>query len=292
MKSFKEFKEGFDPDKFKAAMDKTSIKVDMTGGKVAKEAKQKELADFKAARSAKSTSDFAQNAESRKNKKPFDQEEFDRSGGAYTDPFRNVDPKSKRESVEEGVVDFANAKAPIGFTVTNKKTGVITNHKTRASANRKADKGDNAYGSYIHSVKAVYEDVEVLQIEQYEELAEISMRLQSKFIKKAEPKAKADAIDAEYRGDKQAQNKADRTLKTVKKLELKRMFPESVDGLEAARHKVLDHVTNTVPSNENVTKMHDLVRNVQKLGGSADNEYDNITHNITAHQKYRDAAAE
>ena len=63
MKSFKEFKEGFDPDKFKAAMDKTNIKVDMTGGKVAKEAKQKELADFRAARSAKS--------DVRKNKKPF-----------------------------------------------------------------------------------------------------------------------------------------------------------------------------------------------------------------------------
>ena len=46
MKSFKEFKEGFDPDKFKTAMDKTSIKVDMTGGKVAKEAKQKELKTY------------------------------------------------------------------------------------------------------------------------------------------------------------------------------------------------------------------------------------------------------
>ncbi|CAB4222681.1 hypothetical protein UFOVP1655_179 [uncultured Caudovirales phage] len=54
--------------------------------------------------------------------------------------------------------DITVDKSPIGYTVTNKKTGIVTNHKTRASANRKADKGDNAYGGYIHKVDAIYED--------------------------------------------------------------------------------------------------------------------------------------
>ena len=125
-----------------------------------------------------------------------------------------------------------------------------------------------------------------------EGIEEISMRLQSKFIKAAEPKAKADAIEAEHRGDKGKQDKADRTLKFVKKLELKRMFPESVESLEAARQHLQDHVTNSIPSTENITKMHDLVKKVQDLGGSGNAEYNKISDNECCHQKYRDAADE
>ena len=182
-------------------------------------------------------------------------------------------------------VDFDKpAPVPSHFIVTGPVGDNTKKYKNRASANRAVDKRDNEYGAYRHNAKAVYESVEGLD--------EISMRLQSKFIKAAEPKAKADAIEAEYKGDKGKQDKADRTLKFVKKLELKRMFPESVESLEAARQHLQDHVTNSIPSTENITKMHDLVKKVQDLGGSGNAEYNKISDNECCHQKYRDAADE
>lgn len=328
MKTFKQFKEeyeldegNFDPEKFKAAMDKTNVKVDMTGGRHAREKAAREIigtnhSDYTRARGPnlltktpsrgkeveadyKKYLDYL-NKNTGKVSEEVSGEEFGitvKSGSKKT----KVTPKPNKEwpvanpnkppFTEE--VDFDKpAPVPSHFTVTHRKTGVVKKYKTRASANKAADNEDNIHGSYITSVKAIYEEVSTLTFEQFEQIAEISSRLQSKWIKSAEPKATADAIEAEYLGNKQAKAKADKTLKAVSALKTKRLFPESVDELEAARHEVLDHVTNTVPSISNITKMHDLVRKVQKLGGSANNEYDNIAHNITASQKYRDAASE
>lgn len=45
------------------------------------------------------------------------------------------------------------------YEVYNRKLGkVVSTHKTRAAANRKVDRIDNAHGSYISHVNAVWSD--------------------------------------------------------------------------------------------------------------------------------------
>lgn len=44
------------------------------------------------------------------------------------------------------------------YTVTNRKTGKVSQYKTRAAASRAADRTDNAYGAYICSVQAHWSD--------------------------------------------------------------------------------------------------------------------------------------
>lgn len=137
------------------------------------------------------------------------------------------------------------------------------------------------------------------QFKEEYQVDESSMRLKKKFVNLVEPKAKADAIEAQYKGNKPAQDKADKSLNLVTKVRnrmagLHKPVYESVESdatLFQARSDLLNHVTNSVPSNENITKMHDLVSKVRKLGGSSETEYDNIKHNSVAPQKYRDAAS-
>jgi hypothetical protein len=62
-------------------------------------------------------------------------------------------------------------------------------------------------------------------------------------------------------------------------------------ALDQAKTDILHHVTNTIPTSGNITKLHDLVHKVSKLGGSADDEYDKIVNNSVAHQKYKDASS-
>lgn len=44
------------------------------------------------------------------------------------------------------------------YQVFNRITGKVRTYKTRAAASRAADKADNAHGSYICSVRAIYGD--------------------------------------------------------------------------------------------------------------------------------------
>ena len=140
------------------------------------------------------------------------------------------------------------------------------------------------------------------QFKEEYQVDESSMKLKKKFINLVEPKAKADAIEAQHFGNKPAQDKADKTLELVTKVKNRmagfnkptlRPAYESVESdvtLFQARSDLLNHVTNSVPSNENITELHKLVDRVSKLGGSSETEYDNIKHNSVAPQKYRDEA--
>ena len=141
------------------------------------------------------------------------------------------------------------------------------------------------------------------QFKEEYQVDESSMRLKKKFVNLVGQKALADAIKAQHIGNKPAQDKADKSLNLVTKVRNRMagfnkptLSPayESVESdstLFQARSDLLNHVTNSVPSNENITKMHDLVSKVRKLGGSSETEYDNIKHNSVAPQKYRDAAS-
>jgi len=194
-------------------------------------------------------------------------------------------------------IDFYNPNNPVPshYLVVRKDSGEVkpTKYTTRARAANAANRGDIQHGSIVHAVKAVYPEPK--QNESIEDLDEISQRLQSKFIKAAEPKATADAIEAEYKGDKGKQDKADRTLKFVKKLELKRMFPdkchESVNELEAKKQELLHHVSNNVANQEAINRMHEKIHEIGKLGGDTEKEYDNIKNNECIDKGFRNAAS-
>lgn len=50
---------------------------------------------------------------------------------------------------------------PISFNIVDSQTGAIVGTaKTRAGANRSADRRDNAYGAYRYRVVAVYDAIE------------------------------------------------------------------------------------------------------------------------------------
>lgn len=66
---------------------------------------------------------------------------------------------------------------------------------------------------------------------------------------------------------------------------------ESVSDLEAAKFELTHHVTNTMPSTENIIKMHDWIHHIHKLGGSVDHEYEKIANNPLVPQPYRIAAS-
>ena len=124
-------------------------------------------------------------------------------------------------------------------------------------------------------------------------IEESSSRLKSKFIKFAEPKAKADAIVAQYKGNKPEQNKADKTLKLVSRIKNKLDLTKGVyESIESDHQNLDNHVTNSMPTQENITKMHDMVHKIASSGNvSHDSVYDKISGNALAHQKYRDAAS-
>ena len=140
------------------------------------------------------------------------------------------------------------------------------------------------------------------QFKEEYQIHEISSKVIHKYLE-MEPLVKGDAIEALIAGNKPIQDKADKHLKNMadtrnrmagfNKPTLRPAYEsvESDSTLFQARSDLLNHVTNSVPSNENITKMHDLVSKVRKLGGSSETEYDNIKHNSVAPQKYRDAAS-
>ena len=66
---------------------------------------------------------------------------------------------------------------------------------------------------------------------------------------------------------------------------------ESASALEAKKFELTHHVTNTIPDTENITKIHDMIHEIQKLGGSADAEYDKIANNPLVPQPYRNCCS-
>jgi phosphatidate phosphatase PAH1 len=124
---------------------------------------------------------------------------------------------------------------------------------------------------------------------------ESSLKFKKKFIKLVEPTAKADAIEAQYKGNKPAQDKADRSLNLVSKVRNRMLglHKPVYESVESDLQQLDNHVTNTMPDNKNITKMHDMIHNISKTHGvSANKLYDNIKDNSAVHQKYRDAATE
>jgi hypothetical protein len=125
-------------------------------------------------------------------------------------------------------------------------------------------------------------------------IEESSSRLKSKFIKLVEPKAKADAIVAQYKGNKPEQDKADKTLKLVGKIKNKLDLTKSVyESIESDYQNLDNHVTTTIPTQQNITKMHDMVHKIAtNTNVSHGTIYDKISGNALAHQKYKEAASE
>ena len=124
---------------------------------------------------------------------------------------------------------------------------------------------------------------------------ESSSRLKSKFIKYAEPKAKMQGFVAHYAGDSKGEDKANRTLKLISKVRSKLYFPKPVyeSTEESLKQQLLHHVTNSNPTSENVTMMHDIVHSLVKHhGASADSLYKQIQDNEVIHKKFREAASE
>lgn len=126
-------------------------------------------------------------------------------------------------------------------------------------------------------------------------MGESSLKLKKKFIKLVEPAAKADAIEAQYKGNKPAQDKADRSLNLVSKVRNRMLglHKPVYESVESDLQQLDNHVVNTMPDSENITKMHDMIHNISKTHGvSANKLYNDIKDNSVVHQKYRDAATE
>lgn len=66
---------------------------------------------------------------------------------------------------------------------------------------------------------------------------------------------------------------------------------EKNSKLEAKKFELTHHVTNTIPNAENIAKLYDMVHKIQKLGGSADAEYDKIANNPLVPQPYRNCCS-
>lgn len=101
-------------------------------------------------------------------------------------------------------------------------------------------------------------------------------------------KVRNKAAVANLKGDKPAEEKYSKRLNKVMSYRNKMLATESI---ESAKQQLDNHVTNTEPTLSNITKMHDMVRNISKTHGvSSDKIYDQVKDNTMAHQKYRDAA--
>ena len=100
-----EVDEAFDPEKFKAAMDKTNVKVNMDSKAdrevAAKEKSDARHAEIDASNKRKSSAWETARAKLKNKLKPFDQEAFNKSGGhTGIDPFGGSNAKYAREEVE------------------------------------------------------------------------------------------------------------------------------------------------------------------------------------------------
>lgn len=125
-------------------------------------------------------------------------------------------------------------------------------------------------------------------------LDETSSRLKTKFIRLAEPKAKAQGFVGHATGNQGEMDKADRTLKMVQKVKSKldlHGIRESEDNLESIKQNLENHVVNTVPSSENISKMHMMIHSAYKHGANPAELYRNIASNSAAHEKYRTASS-
>ena len=137
------------------------------------------------------------------------------------------------------------------------------------------------------------------QFKEEYQIDEISSKVLHKYFK-MEPSVKINAIQAELDGDKKTQSKADQHLKNMSKNRNNQLFPKpkksfnlATESIESDIQRLDNHVTNTMPDNENITKMHDMIHDISKTYGiSANKLYDNIKDNSIVHQKYRDAATD
>lgn len=127
------------------------------------------------------------------------------------------------------------------------------------------------------------------------QIDEISSKVIHKYLK-MEPEVTGNAIKAQYYGDKEIQNKADKHLKNMARIRNNQIFPKlkfATESVESDLQQLDNHVTNTMPDSVKIKEMHDMIHNLSKnYGVSANKLYDNIKDNSAVHQKYRDAATE